>query len=317
MARQGTTHGAATARTRPDGGRGGPPRGPQHTRVRPPAAEGAARRTGAAGHAGPRHPAPEPPGVSGTPVSPAREALPGRGPDPHHPQRPAAGQPADPAGPGGPADAAAGEHIARAAVGLALADRPRGGPRLRRLLHRGETASRTDVRSGQRGAVALPRRECLPHRDPRADSHRRRVGLAGGLRDRLDVDGRHQLGHTTLGAAATPRYRRPGEEAQGGELHRPRLHLVPRDERRGEGADPVVRLRLLPAHAGRPGGTVAAGTDNRGGPAGPERPRGAADRHRQVALLPGPRPVGLRQDQRPHGGDLPAGGTDGRPAGRA
>ena len=64
-------------------------------------------------------------------------------------------------------------------------------------------------------------------------------------------------------------------------------------------------------------GTVAAGTDHRGGPAGPECPRGAADRNRQVALLPGPRPVGLRQDQRPHGSDLPAGGTDGRPAGRA
>ena len=212
---------------------------------------------------------------------------------------------------------AAGERIARAAVGLALADRPRVGPSLRRLLRRGETASPTDARTGQRGAVALPRRECLPHRDPRADSHRRRVGLAGRLRDRLDVDGRHQLGHTALGAAATPRYRRPGEKAQRGELHRHRLHLVPRDERRGEGADPVVRLRLLPAHAGRPEGTVAAGTDHRGGPAGPECPRGAADRNRQVALLPGPRPVGLRQDQRPHGSDLPAGGTDGRPAGRA
>ena len=100
-------------------------------------------------------------------------------------------------------------------------------------------------------------------------------------------------------------------------LHRPRLHLVSRDERRGEGADAVVRLRLLPPHAGRPGGTVAAGEDHRGGPAGPECPRGAANRHRQVALLPGPRPVGLRQDQRPHGRDLPAGGPDGRPAGRA
>ena len=79
----------------------------------------------------------------------------------------------------------------------------------------------------------------------------------------------------------------------------------------------MVRLRLLPAHAGRPGGTVAPRNDHRGGPAGPECPRGAADRHREVALLPGPRPVGLRQDQRPHGRDLPAGGPDGRPAGRA
>ena len=51
-------------------------------------------------------------------------------------------------------------------------DRPRGGPRLRRLLHRGETASRTDPRTGQGGAVALPGGEDLPHRGPGADGHR-------------------------------------------------------------------------------------------------------------------------------------------------
>ena len=238
------------AGARPDCGRGGPPRGPQHTHVRPAAAESAARRTGAAGHAGPRHPAPEPPGVSGTPVPPAREALPGRGPDPHHSQRPAAGQPANPAGPGSPADPAAGEHIARAAFGLALADRPRGGPRLRCLLHRGETASRTDARAGQGGAVALPGREGLPHRGPGADGHRRRLGLAGGLRDRLDVDGRHQLGHTALGAAASPRYRRPGEKAQGGNLHRRRTRRTTTGRACGWGsgrACPPGSARALPA----------------------------------------------------------------------
>ena len=64
------------------------------------------------------------------------------------------------------------KHIARAAIGLALADRPRGGPRLRRLLQRGETASRTDARAGQRGAAALPVREGLPYRGPGADGHR-------------------------------------------------------------------------------------------------------------------------------------------------
>ena len=51
--------------------------------------------------------------------------------------------------------------------------------------------------------------------------------------------------------------------------------------------------------------------------AGGACPGHTAHRHRKVRLLPGARPLPLRQDRRPHCGDLAPGGSNGRPGGGA
>ena len=77
---------------------------------------------------------------------------------------------------------------------------------------------------------------------------------------------------------------------------------------------PLVQVSTtsVPSPPARMAGHVAA--DNRRGGHGGRAPAGdPAHRGRQVAVLPAASPVALRQDRRPDGGDIPPGGSHGRP----
>ena len=139
--------------------------------------------------------------------------------------------------------------------------------------------------------------------------------LAPRLRDGLALRRRRQLRDAALGPASVPGGGCSGTPIAGRTLRGTRLRVVPRTARSPAGTETLVRLRGLPPGAVNRRWWLHAGRDRADGDVGVPRPRHSPDRGRQIALLPSPRAVPLRQDGRPHRGDLPVGGADGGPGG--
>ena len=114
-----------------------------------------------------------------------------------------------------------------------------------------------------------------------------------------------------------PRGGRAGPAPARHRLRRSGLRLVPRAARCAEGTCALVRLSGISPRAGGRRRPPAAAGHRRGGDGRRACAGHSADRHRQVALLPDSRAFALRQDRRADGGDLAAGGADGRSGGGA
>ena len=161
------------------------------------------------------------------------------------------------------------------------------------------------------GSGTPPRR-----RRPRPAGHAgspRRVGI--GLCAGMAVRGRRQLGHAALGAPPVPGGRTAGAAAARLGLLGPRLRLVPGPPRSAQGTQAMVRLRRLQARARGRRRMADAAHHRPGGHDGSARPRDPAHGHGEVAVLPDPGAVTLRQDRRADGGDLAPGGAHGGPGG--
>ena len=160
----------------------------------------------------------------------------------------------------------------------------------------GRRGPRNDRPPARRRSVRDPRtRGRLGSRDGR---------MGAGLRVGLALGRRRRFRHAALGAPPVPGSGTSGAPAPGHRLRRSRLWLVPGAARRPQGIEELVPLRRLPPGAGvRRRASHAAG-HRRDGDGGQARARHPAHRHGQVALLPDPRDLPLRQDRRADGGDL-------------
>ena len=168
--------------------------------------------------------------------------------------------------------------------------------------------------------VAIGRRlagdACATHaRVAVAEADQRRLGA--GLCAGLALGRGRRLGHAALGAPPVPGSGASGAPPPGHGLRRSRLRLVPGAPRCPQGDEALVRLRRFPAGTGGGRRAPHAAGHRRRGDGGHACARHPAHRHRQVALLPDPRDLPLRQDRRADGGDLAPGRADGGPGGGA
>ena len=133
----------------------------------------------------------------------------------------------------------------------------------------------------------------------------------------MAVGGGGQLGDAALGGPPVPGGWTAGAPAAGHALRRRRLRLVPGTPRRPQGAHPLVRFQGFSPRTGGRQRTSDAAIHRRGRHGGTARARNSAHGHREVALLPDPGPVTLRQDRCADGGNLAPGGADGGSGGGA